>query len=158
MKKQIRQGVFETNSSSTHSICIAKDVELIIPKGLHFEFGEFGWNFDTLKSINQKASYLYTGLIVNDRQKDFNKIVEVLKKKDVIATYESIDDRTIWDCGYIDHSDKLTNFLNVICEDEEKLMRFLFSPMSFILTGNDNGDTDVNIKVSYAYDGYYKGN
>ena len=25
MKRQIRQGVFETNSSSTHAICISKD-------------------------------------------------------------------------------------------------------------------------------------
>jgi hypothetical protein len=41
--KQIRKGVFETNSSSTHSICIAKDDGLTIPKSLHFDFGEFGW-------------------------------------------------------------------------------------------------------------------
>lgn len=30
MNKKIRKGVFETNSSSTHSICIAKDAELSI--------------------------------------------------------------------------------------------------------------------------------
>jgi len=34
--KQIRKGVFETNSSSTHSICIAKDVELTLPSSINF--------------------------------------------------------------------------------------------------------------------------
>ena len=43
MIKKIRQSVFETNSSSTHSICIATDTTIDFPKSLHFEFGEFGW-------------------------------------------------------------------------------------------------------------------
>ena len=60
--QKIRKNVFETNSSSTHSICIAKDMELIIPTSIHFEFGEFGWEVDTLSSVYEKASYLYTGL------------------------------------------------------------------------------------------------
>jgi hypothetical protein len=64
---KIRQGVFETNSSSTHSICIAKKAELNIPKHVYFDFGEFGWECDTLRSLSKKASYLYTGLIANER-------------------------------------------------------------------------------------------
>ena len=42
----------------------------------------------------------------------------------------------------------------------EKLMKFLFSDLSFILTGNDNdGEENIpSIKVSYAHDEYYKGN
>ena len=32
MKRQIRRGCFETNSSSTHAICIAKEGEIAIAK------------------------------------------------------------------------------------------------------------------------------
>ena len=39
----VRQSVFETNSSSMHSICIAKQNNYDIPSTLHFDFGEFGW-------------------------------------------------------------------------------------------------------------------
>jgi hypothetical protein len=60
--------------------------------------------------------------------------------------------------GYVDHSDELDDFLGAVCNDENKLMSYLFSDMSFIITGNDNDDTDVEIKVTYDYDEYYKGN
>ena len=59
--------------------------------------------------------------------------------------------------GYIDHSYELDDFLE-ICEDEDKLMKFLFSSESFIITGNDNDDYNVDINVNYPHDEYYKGN
>ena len=45
MKRQIRRGCFETNSSSTHAICIATEDVLNIPKNIHFGFDDFGWEF-----------------------------------------------------------------------------------------------------------------
>lgn len=169
MKKQIRQGVFETNSSSTHSICIAKDVNIETPSSIHFEFGEFGWECNTLYSTEEKASYLYTGLMGNEREKDFEKIVAILKSEGIEVTFEEPvykkytfegNDGTeyIDNGGYVDHSDEMTDFLDAICEDEGKLMRYLFSDLSFIITGNDNDDEDVDINVEYAHDEYYKGN
>lgn len=173
MKKQIRQGVFETNSSSTHSICIAKNAELTIPESLHFDFGEFGWECDTLKSIGEKANYLYTGLIANSRKEDVEKIFEILRSKGIEVTaevpiyetrsYNDSEGKKVeyeygQNVGYVDHSDDLKEFLDAICADEGKLMRYLFSDLSFVLTGNDNDDEDVDINVTYAYDGYYKGN
>lgn len=171
--KQIRKGVFETNSSSTHSICIAKDAELTIPKSLHFDFGEFGWEYDTLQSLGEKASYLYTGLIANSRKEDSNKIIQILKDKGIDVTaeepiyenrsYTGSDGKLVEytageNIGYVDHSNEMTDFLNAVCEDEGKLMRYLFSDLSFIITGNDNDDEDVDINVAYAHDEYYKGN
>jgi len=171
--KQIRQGVFETNSSSTHSICIAKDADLTIPNSLHFEFGEFGWERDTLQSVNEKASYLYTGLIAQERNVDAEKIFETLRGKgiDVTAEQRLVETRSYTNAegevvtynhsdneGYVDHSHDLEEFLNAVCEDENKLMSYLFSNLSFIITGNDNDDYDVNISVDYAHDKYYKGN
>lgn len=157
--KQIRKGVFETNSSSTHSICIAKKAELSIPKSLHFDFGEFGWECDTLYSVSEKASYLYTGLMGNERKEDVDKIVELLKDKGIDVTVEELINGKYGDnSGYVDHSDELGEFLNAVCEDESKLMNYLFSDLSFIITGNDNDEYDVDINVDYDYDEYYKGN
>lgn len=167
--KQIRKGVFETNSSSTHSICIAKDVELTIPKSLYFSFGEFGWECRTLYSVSEKASYLYTGLMNNGRKKDVDKIIQLLKHKGIDVTAEeplykkyTYDDNDggeyIENGGYVDHSGDMKDFLNAVCEDENKLMSYLFSDLSFIITGNDNGYENVDINVDYAHDEYYKGN
>lgn len=167
MIRQIRQNVFETNSSSTHSICIAKNAELTIPNALHFDFGEFGWECDTLYTIDEKASYLYTGLIANNRKEDANKIFDLLKLKGIDVTFEEanlVESEYIKgyfyyeNAGYVDHPNELGIFLNDICSDEEKLMRYLFSDLSFIITGNDNDDEDVEINVSYPHDEYFKGN
>lgn len=43
MKKVIRRGVFETNSSSVHAISISNAGNLVYPKFVYFEEGEFGW-------------------------------------------------------------------------------------------------------------------
>lgn len=173
--KKIRKSVFETNSSSTHSICIAKcDEELTIPKSLHFEFGEFGWQYSTLQSINEKASYLYTGFISEGREDDaFLKIFEVLRSKGIEVTAEKpIYEMYIYtnhrgelvevklnQNGYIEDSGELNDFLNDICKDENKLMNYLFSDLSFIITGNDNHKEEaVDIDVDYPHYRYDKGN
>lgn len=167
--KKIRKGVFETNSSSTHSICIAKDAQLTMPNELHFSFGEFGWECDTLSSVSEKASYIYTGLIANGRREDFEKISDILTGRGIEVTaeepiykkytYEGSDGgEYVENGGHIDHSDELQAFLNAICEDEAKLLSYLFSDLSFIITGNDNDDKDVDINVDYAHDEFYKGN
>lgn len=153
--KQVRQGVFETNSSSTHSICIAKNCELEIPKQLHFSLGEFGWEIDTLGDVHSKASYLHTGLHCNERMEDIEKLKHLMLAKGVEATFQVAAEREYF---YVDHSDQLKDFLDAVCNDETKMLNFLFSPLSFILTGNDNDDEDVDISVTYEHDEYYKGN
>jgi hypothetical protein len=153
--KKIRKNVFETNSSSTHSICVAKDVELIIPEEIYFEFGEFGWEISTLSSVSEKASYLYTGLIYLERRSDFNLIVRILEDKGIKVSFEP-ESKSNW--SYVDHAGELTEFLDMVTTSETELMNYLFSPLSFVLTGNDNDDEDVNIDVNYPYNEYYKGN
>lgn len=169
---QIRKGVFETNSSSTHSICIAKDVEVSIPRSIHFSFGEFGWERDTLSTPLEKASYLYTGLVANDRMEDVNNIINTLTGMGIEVSKEEpeFEQRsyknsegelvtyTHSDNGYVDHSNELGGFLDAVCGDEKQLISYLFSHLSFIITGNDNDEYDVDIEVSYPHEEYYKGN
>lgn len=67
MKKQIRQNVFETNSSSTHSISIAEknNSELmdnsLIPDSngyINLGGGEFGWEFKKYNDALTKSNYV----------------------------------------------------------------------------------------------------
>ena len=65
MKTQIRRGVFETNSSSVHSISIIKDD---FKSSLPTQFtiacdGEFGWEVDIYESPEDKAAYLYQAIV-----------------------------------------------------------------------------------------------
>lgn len=43
---QTRYGVFETNSSSVHSICISKEKTKSAHRMVHLRFGEYGWERD----------------------------------------------------------------------------------------------------------------
>lgn len=68
MKRQIRTGVFETNSSSCHSVSITRDKEITQIDTLEYtdddkaivHFGEFGWGVDTFNDSSTKLNYLMT--------------------------------------------------------------------------------------------------
>lgn len=162
--KQIRRNVFETNSSSTHSICITKN-DLLNDKRsfVDFTFGEFGWECDTLTTIREKASYLYTGIYCvcsNDEERlnyCIDNIKEILQEAGIECEFEN-DSKSFWEHGYVDHGSELNDFVNDLVGDGDKLLRYLFSDESFVITGNDNSDDDVDINVDYEHDEYYKGN
>lgn len=66
MKTQIRRSVFETNSSSTHSISIVKEpTNIHFPTTMEFNVGEFGWEWKIYSDYRSKASYLYTAILFN---------------------------------------------------------------------------------------------
>lgn len=146
----VRQNVFETNSSSMHSICIAKQNNYDIPSTLHFGFGEFGWENRILYSTEAKASYLYTALldfVDSDHKDEFedykNYIYKTLGDNGCDCDFADVHyDKYGWcDDGYIDHGYELREWIYMLRHSPKKLLRFLFSPDSFIITGNDNGDT-----------------
>ena len=63
--RQVRQSVFETNSSSTHCMCIVSDrkAELVFPGRLRFSCEEYGRERGELRSAEDKASYLYSSIL-----------------------------------------------------------------------------------------------
>lgn len=65
--------------------------------------------------------------------------------------YLSLDD------GYIDHGSELTDFVDELLNDEDKLVRFLSRGLVF--TGNDNSDTEercfINRNQEYLDDYNY---
>lgn len=135
--KNIRTNVFETNSSSSHSISISDGDELrdtILPDEngvIHLRGGEFGWEWETYNSAESKANYCAI-----DCQNDLNMIkmlVEVIKEhtgaRDVLFEFGKY--------SYIDHQSQGTSY--DAFRSKEELRRFLFDRNSYIETGNDNG-------------------
>ena len=153
--RKYRSNVFETNSSSTHSICVTKNNILDDKqKYVYFKFGEFGWERDELDSVGEKASYLYTAIMDTGAIDLLDKLKAALDNNGIAYKFEDEPTKHHY---YIDHSEELGEFLT-ICEDEDMIMRYLFSSESFIITGNDNDEEDVDIRVGYPHEEYYKGN
>lgn len=70
MNKQTRHSVFETNSSSTHSISISRtgNRELITPNDcgeIIISMSEFDWEEDVFHDFYTKASYIATSILTN---------------------------------------------------------------------------------------------
>jgi len=68
--KVIRRNVFETNSSSTHSISIKSgeinNSNLFVnyeDNKVHVKFGEYGWGYDKLRTQSERLSYVCTMLV-----------------------------------------------------------------------------------------------
>ena len=156
MKRQIRNNVFETNSSSTHSIAISKKPP-VIGKYIYFGIGEFGWRNDCVDI----ADYLYTAILEQDER---DELLERLKS--ILNTHSieyEFEEPKYWigdsgnkylDEGYIDHSDETREFIEAVLSDDDMLMRCLFGD-SCVYTGNDNQDpcpSGCNIAEDTYYD------
>lgn len=160
----IRRGIFETNSSSTHSICITKrDEKLEFPYSIYFKFGKFNWEFDYYVDTEDKASYLYTAIFECYGQKGASEKIQIIKdaldKKGIEYEFEEPKFYKYgFDFGYIDHGYENKEFVDAVLKSDDRLYRYLFSYNSYILTGNDNSMLNVDIKADYPHEEYYKGN
>ena len=143
MKRQIRSSVFETNSSSTHSIAISKK-PVVIGTRLSFRVGEFGWE----NGIADTADYLYTGILEQENRDELlDKLKEILDKYEIEYYFQKpklskseYGDYYYLEHGYVDHSYELKDFIEVVLSDEDLLMRYLFGD-STVYTGHDNQDS-----------------
>ena len=157
MKRQIRKNVFETNSSSTHSIAISKK-PVVIGKSIRFNIGEFGWE----NSCANPADYLYTAILEQNERLDLlDKLKEILNKHSIKyefeePTYHTSDNGEYsWlSYGYVDHSFEVRELIFALLDDEDLLMRYLFGD-SMVYTGNDNQDdrpSGCNIANKYIWE------
>lgn len=157
MKKQIRKGVFETNSSSTHAINIFRGYNPEnIPESIVVRPGEFGWERHTYDDVDSKLAYLYTWCLCRMSPEIAEaKIEKALKNVGVKEVEFEIG--TGWrEEGCIDHSEDLYNEdLDTIFD--EYFADFVFGHMSYIETGNDNDDSSVCEDGSADFS-IYKGN
>lgn len=85
----IRHSVFETNSSSCHSLALAKgengkpsklytDYKLDENGNLHFNVGEYEWGFEVLSDFQSKLAYVMTYVIRKGSYYDFLDLMKVV--------------------------------------------------------------------------------
>lgn len=170
MKKVIRRGVFETNSSSVHAISISNAENLTYPKFVYFEEGEFGWEHEIYHDKQNKAAYLWTGILENYPVSEVkiiqDKITQMLSEESIECEFEDCRQMCEYNgevyyspYGYIDHAYKLKDWLDEVLNDKSKLLAFLFDSDSAVETWNDNimDNSDFDYQVPDGWT-YYKRN
>ena len=153
--KTIRSNVFETNSSSTHSIAIPKNCET--NNFISFHVGDFGWGWEEV----DPADYFYTAIYETSNTEEelkqkLDKLSSILESRGIsykffpVKYHTSVYNGTCYlslDDGYIDHGRELTDFVNELLDDGDKLVRFLSRGLVF--TGNDNSYTEKRCFQDY---------
>ena len=138
MKKIVRTGVFETNSSSSHSLTVANDsqefvLDTIYPdqNGVIEVLGEeFGWGWDKFNDATTKLAYAFQDSFGNE-----DLIKEVVMEQ-TGATEVIFNENG----GYIDHDGIGTT--DDIRSSKASMKNFIFNKNSWLFIGNDNGDPD----------------
>ena len=141
--RQIRNGVFETNSSSTHSIAIPKSCDNV--NYISFHIDEFGWE----QREADPADYFYTAIYetsnsASEVEEKIERLKSILDSYGIGYRFGEVEyhneDYLSLDYGYIDHGNELKEFVDELLDDGDKLVRFL--SMGFVFTGNDNSDAE----------------
>lgn len=168
----IRQNVFETNSSSTHSMCVTNkgisEIENYIGKTMDFELGDYDWGWDVLYDPQEKLNYLLTALAYKKYPLDYYPIINKHLEKHGIhfdcpipenPHYKHLLEQIEDTYGYgIDHEsiDDSVKFAEEMLENDQRLIDYLFNTNSFVIIGNDNSEMaheyfEEHITPDYAY-------
>lgn len=160
--KQIRRGVFETNSSSTHSVTVDHSKGLsanylyVSEDGyVHAEFGEFDWEVWDYTDQETRLSYLltmarclngcnescYDDVTYEEDIKNFIETRDFARINEVVAEYANC--KGLWldpSGGYIDHQSHedyrtLDDFLH---EYNTDIKEFIFGAGVTLHIDNDN--------------------
>lgn len=96
----IRHGVFETNSSSCHSLALTKgkngerslsklytDYQLDENGNLHFNVGEYGWGVDVLSDFQSKLDYVMTYAI---RKGSYYNFLDLMKSLHDVTQFNKL--------------------------------------------------------------------
>ena len=152
--KTIRRSVFETNSSSTHSITIADSGGLkgTLPCNggvIEVGGGEFGWEHEEYTDALTKLQYLVTRIFEkhvgkdgsvewNDVNKDWwVKLSRAVEYHTGCILELKIHEKGWYPIGYIDHQ-SIGVADEVLNATVGKIKRFIFNPRSVIEISNDN--------------------
>jgi hypothetical protein len=139
MKKIVRTGVFETNSSSSHSLSVAREDQEFVYDTIYPDQNgvinvtgeEFGWGWSKHNDSMTKLAYVFQ----DAHESDYDLIKEVVMKQ-TGATEVNFDENG----GYIDH-DGVGTTDDIRCNSED-LRNFIFNKNSWLFIGNDNSNPD----------------
>jgi hypothetical protein len=175
MKKIIRSGVFETNSSSSHSISVADKTKEFVLDTIYpdqngvitLTGGEFGWGWFKHNDALTKANYAAVSTLYSESLTD--TLIEVIKEQtgaeEVVFGFGEDYSHPNW--SYIDHDS-----VGTCPKDKDELRNFIFNKNSWLFGGNDNSQPDPTFyhvpeykdgrmispefKYELSFDGYKK--
>ena len=143
--KTIRPNVFETNSSSEHTICFpcASACENLNPAPqtlIANGEGEYGWGYDVLDTPYALLDYWLVA--IKDTGMDYEPekrqaVIDYFATKQIILEIPKSVENMV---GYIDHQsvDSNCRLLAGFIDNPEALFKFVFCPETKIIIDNDN--------------------
>jgi hypothetical protein len=147
-------GMFETNSSSTHSLIIDKEnySGTDYRPGIQIVPGNFGWEFKSFNDFATKASYMWTLAAYHDN----DQIREILTELSETYKFELVEipedaEQCIY--FYVDHG---SHHYEKMLRDYHELdtpagmWEFLTSPAYWIALGNDNHEGPPGFRMTPA--------
>lgn len=169
--QQIRKKVFETNSSSSHSLTVSHGDLVALPLApeilrageVTVSKGEFGWEWYRYYTVLKKIEYLVTQLFQDDvpfgtreevtallreQSEAFDRLCRVFEEFTGVKLYV-----TPGSSGYIDHDSVGVGMLEL--NSDEELRALLFGADSYIETGNDNRSPSRCIPTDRGDEQYY---
>lgn len=155
-KTNMRIGVFETNSSSTHSVCIPETfsdeddmLDVSIPDedgNIVLNGGEFDWDYEKHTDAYTKACYLaiYCKEYYSEDEINGQLLIDILisvikeqtKCDNVIFNFSGEYDKDNW--SYIDHQSCEDKDYHWMFNDKETIRNFIFNKESELIIDNDN--------------------
>jgi hypothetical protein len=155
--RKIRKRVFETNSSSMHSLAIigsdrmnknnfstttVDGTEKII-----VESGEYGWGYESLTKPIEKLSYIVTMIPYQDSMNSINESKYFKWLSEMVKDYTGYEltyqtsSSNYYEDGYIDHQS--TDTLDSVWVNDEETFKsnmrdIMFNDKYFIIIDNDN--------------------
>ena len=144
MKVQVRNGLFETNSSSTHAINVYHNEHPYdIPAEIILELSDYIFDraYNKHNSIKSKLAYL---ILSTNSEQDVTLIKSLLSAKGVenIIIYESDGFG-----GWVDHAECNGKLLTDLLSHPDLFYDFIFNPESHIITGDNCDDEFEHIEI-----------
>ena len=147
MKKIIRRGVFESNSSSSHSISIVMEPqEVKIPKKIHFrvhQFHDYPWDDDYMDEMSGRANYLYACAIQHEEEDLFKAVLRAMLPKTILI-FDELDIEDDW-CYLINHQayDTSGRLYRTLMENKELMFNYLFDDQTDVVITSDSSDAEA---------------
>lgn len=118
--KKVRNGVFETNSSSTHSVSISRknsnyynedclNSHIDYDDKVHVEFGEFGWEIASYDSPYKKLQYAVT-MLVETEGKNITSVDDLFETDGFKLINDAVADYCHCDGIWIDSDMKMDSY------------------------------------------------
>lgn len=141
MNIKLRRSVFETNSSSVHTLsfrkteCVTGKVE--VDGSLVVGLGEYGWGYEELDTPLEKLDYLC--LLSAKLVGDLSMLDCIVPKAFGISLWDKLELAEGDKRGYIDHQSIQDSFFDDLRGlDSDSLKSFFFDPSNKIIITNDN--------------------